>query len=58
MCMEHLKFLHKDFGDMIHKGKWVILPAADVAHLPGILILPPGFIPQRDQQPRWTCNYT
>ena len=56
--MEHLKFLHKEFGDLIHKGKWVILPAADVAHLPGILILPPGFIPQRDRQPRWICNYT
>ena len=51
MCMEHLKFLHKDFGDLMHKGKWVILPAADVAHLPGLRISPPRIIPQCNCRP-------
>ena len=49
-CRDHLDFLHEEFG--------VILPAADVAHLPGLRISPPGVIPQRDQRPRWICDYT
>ena len=44
-CMDHLDFLHEEFRDMIEKSQWVILPAADVAHLPGLRISPPGVIP-------------
>ena len=43
---------------MIEKSQWVILPAADVAHLPGLRISPPGFIPQSNQRPRWVCDFT
>ena len=43
---------------MIDKSQWVVLPAADVAHLPGLRISPPGVIPQRDRRPRWICDYT
>ena len=57
-CRDHLDFLHEEFGDMIEKSQWVILPAADVAHLPGLRISPPGVIPQRDRRPRWICDYT
>ena len=57
-CMEHLKFLHEEFADMIAKSQWVVLPAEAVADLPGLRILPPGVVPQRDRRPRWICNYT
>ena len=57
-CRDHLDFLHEEFGDMIEKSQWVILPVADVAHLPGLRISPPGVIPQRDRRPRWICDYT
>ena len=56
--MEHTEFLHEDFHDMILKSQWVVLPAADVANLPGLCISPPDVIPQRDQRPRWICDYT
>ena len=51
-CMEHIEFLHEEFHDMILKSQWVVLPAADVAHLPGLRISPPGVVPQRDRRPR------
>ena len=57
-CMEHIEFLHEEFHDMILKSQWVVLPAADVVHLPGLRISPPGVVPQRDRRPRWICDYT
>ena len=43
---------------MILKSQWVVLPAEDVASLPGLRISPPGVVPQRDRRPRWICDYT
>ena len=40
-CMEHTEFLHEEFHDMILKRQWVVLPAEDVANLPGLRISPP-----------------
>ena len=51
-CMEHLEFLHKEFEDMVAKAQWVVLPASEVRHLPGLRISPPGVVPQRDRRPR------
>ena len=43
---------------MILKSQWVVLPAEDVASLPGLRISPPGVGPQQDRRPRWICDYT
>ena len=44
---------------MIHKGQWVVLPAAVAAnHLPELRLSPPGVIPQRDRRPRWIGDYS
>ena len=36
----------------------MIIPPADMAHLPELRISPPSIIPQRDRRLRWICNYT
>ena len=51
-CMEHTEFLHAEFNDMILKSQLVVLPAEDVASLPGLRISPPGVIPHRYRRPR------
>ena len=56
--MEHLEFLHGEFEDMMAKAQWVVLPASEVRHLPGLRISPPGVVPQRDHRPCWIVNYT
>ena len=56
--MEHTEFLHEEFHNMILKSQWVVLPAEDMANLPGLRISPLGVVPQRDQRPRWICDYT
>ena len=57
-CMEHLEFLHEEFEDMVAKAQWIVLPASEVRHLPGLRISPPGVVPQRDRRPRWIVDYT
>ena len=42
---------------MINKGQWMVLPAKDVQHLPGLLLSPPGVVPQRGRRSRWICDY-
>ena len=46
-CEEHLEFLQEEFGDMIRKDQWVILPYSMVKDLPGICLSPHGCVPQR-----------
>ena len=55
-CLEHLKFLHEEFQDMLLKSQWVVLPAADVVDLPGLRISPPGVVPQHDRRPRGSAT--
>ena len=38
--------------------QWVVLPASEVIHLPGLRISLPGLVPQRDRHPRWIVDYT
>jgi hypothetical protein len=57
-CNDHIDFLNEEFVDMIHKGQWVILPAAMALELEGLRLSPPGVVPQRDRRPRWICDYT
>ena len=57
-CVEHIEFLHEEFNGMILKSQWVVLPAEEVMHLPGLRVSPPGVVPQRDRRPRWICDYT
>ena len=57
-CQEHIGFLKEEFIDMIQKGQWVVLPAKAVRHIPGLRVLPPGVVPQRDRRPRWIGDYT
>ncbi len=47
-CLAHTEFLQEEFGDMIAKSQWVILPASAVEDLPGLRISPPGVVPQRE----------
>ena len=56
--MEHLKFLHEEFVNMIAKSQWLVLPAEAMADLPGLRVSPPGVVVQSDRRPRWICNYT
>jgi len=57
-CLAHTEFLQEEFGDMIAKSQWVILPASAVEDLPGLRISPPGVVPQRERRPRWICDYS
>ena len=57
-CCDHIDFLNEEFVDMIHKGQWVILPAAMALELEGIRLSPPGVVPQRDRRLQWICDYT
>jgi hypothetical protein len=34
--LQYIDFLHEEFVDMINKGQWIVLPAKDVLHLPGL----------------------
>ena len=43
---------------MINKGEWIVLPAKDVLHLPGLRLSPPGVVPQRGRRPRWIGDYS
>ena len=56
-CNEHIGFLNEEFVDMIHKGKWVFLPAAIAQELEGLRLSPPGVVPQQYHRLRCICNY-
>ena len=57
-CEDYIDFLEEEFVDMVRKGQWVILPAADALGLPGLRASPPGVVPQRGRRPRWIGDYT
>lgn len=57
-CLSHIEFLHEEFADMIHKGQFVVLPAREVMHLPGLRIAPPGVVEQRERRPRTIIDYS
>ena len=43
---------------MIQKGQWVVLPASMALELEVIWLSPRGVVEQREQRPRWICDYT
>ena len=55
---DHTAFLRQEFTDMIHKGHWTVLPAAQVLHLRDLRLSPLGVVPQRDRRPRTISDYT
>ena len=57
-CREHVDFLHEEFADMVAKGQWVVLPAADVLDLPGLRVSPSGVVPQVGRRPRTIVDYS
>ena len=57
-ALQYIDFLHEEFVDMINKGEWIVLPAKDVLHLPGLRLSPPGVVPQRGRRPRWIGDYS
>ncbi|EJK56345.1 hypothetical protein THAOC_23791 [Thalassiosira oceanica] len=57
-CKEYIDFLHEEFADMVAKGQWVVLPAAEVLDLPGLRVSPPGVVPQEGRRPRTIVDYS
>ena len=57
-CHKHLEFLQEEFVDMINKKQCMILQYNVAKDLPGLRLLPPGVVPQRECQPRWIYNYS
>jgi hypothetical protein len=55
---DHTTFLRAEFTDMINKGHWTLLPAAQVLHLRDLRLSPLGVVPQRDRRPRTISDYT
>jgi hypothetical protein len=55
-ALQYIEFLCKDFVDMINKGQWMVLPAKDVLHLPGLRLSPPGVVPRQGRRPQWICD--
>ena len=43
---------------MRQKGQWLILPYAQVKHLPGLRLSPIGVVPQHSRRPRTIVDYT
>ena len=55
---EHLHFLKEEYIDMIKKGHWVLLPAAELLDVPELRLSPLGVVPQRDRRPRTISDYS
>jgi len=53
-----LEFLRGEMASMVAKGFWVVLPYAQVRHLPRLRLSPIGVVPQRDRRPRTIVDYT
>jgi hypothetical protein len=45
-ALEHIDFLRQELVDMIHKGQWTVLPAAQVLHMTNLRLSPLGVVPQ------------
>ena len=48
---------HKSCHDQTEKGQWMVLPASVALKLEGIWLSRPGMVEQREQRPRWICDY-
>jgi hypothetical protein len=57
-ALEHVDFLRQELVDMIHKGQWTLLPAAQVLHMTNLRLSPLGVVPQRDRRPRTISDYS
>ena len=55
---EYLEFVREEFADFVKKKFWVILPASQVLHLPGLRLIPLSCAPQHERRPRLICDYT
>jgi hypothetical protein len=47
-----------EFVDMLKKGQWILLPANLVLKNHNLRLSPLGVVPQRERQPRTTCDYS
>ena len=55
---QHLQFLREEFGDMLRKGQWMVLPYNAVRNMPNLRLSPIGVVPQRERRPRTIVDYT
>ena len=55
---DHLEFVREEFAEYVRKGFWLVLPAADVLHLPSLRLSPMGVVPQHERRPRIICDYS
>ena len=57
-AIEYRDFLYEEMHKMRQKGQWLILPYAQVKHLPGLRLSPIGVVPQHSRRPRTIVDYT
>ena len=57
-ALEHAQFLWNEFGDMVASSHFVVLPYAEVKHVPGLRVSPPGVVPQVDRRDRTVIDYS
>ena len=51
-------FMKSEMADMHSKGMFIVMPYAQVRHLPELRISPLGCVPQRERRPRIINDYT
>jgi len=56
--MKGLKFLRKEYADMVDKQQWIVLPAKMIKDMFGLRLSPLGLVPQRGRRDRMISDYS
>ena len=57
-AFQHVDFLRDELADMVDRATWIVLPYAQLRHLPNLRISPMGVVPQNERRPRPIVDYS